>query len=259
MAKPHHFLAPPAPVPIAHRGGAREAEENTLAAFAHALELGYRDIELDVHATRDGVVVVHHDETLARMTGDPRPLAALDWEELREIRTLGGNPIPRLDTVLERFPDMRITIEAKSDAVVAPLAETIRRAGALERVCVGSFSAGRTARLRRLLGAGLCWSPSHRGVAGLWLRGWGLPLLPMGGFAVVQVPVRFRGLPVVTPRFMQAAQARGITVQVWTVNDAAEMERLLDLGVQGIMTDRPGLLRRVLERRGQWPWRPPEG
>ncbi|MFN3953631.1 MAG: glycerophosphodiester phosphodiesterase [Pararhodobacter sp.] len=252
MSKRYPFLAPSSPVPIAHRGGAREAEENTLPAFAHALALGYRDIELDVHATRDGVVVVHHDATLLRMSGDARPVAALDWAELREIRTRGGNPIPRLDTVLERFPAMRITIEAKSDAVVAPLAEVVRRAGALDRVCVGSFNAARTRRLRRALGPGLCWSPAHGGVLGLWLRGWGLPLLPMDDFAVVQVPVRFRGVPVVTPRFVRAAQARDIKVQVWTVNDAAEMEWLLDLGVDGIMTDRPGLLRRVLERRGQW-------
>lgn len=252
MSQRHPFLAPPPPVPIAHRGGAREAEENTLPAFTHALALGYRDIELDVHATRDGVVVVHHDATLQRMCGDARPIATMDWAELREIRTHGGNPIPRLDTVFERFPAMRVTIEAKSDAVVAPLAEVIRRADALERVCVGSFNGARTRRLRQALGPGLCWSPAHRGVAALWLRGWALPLLPLGGYAVVQVPVRFRGVPVVTPRFVRAAHARDIKVQVWTVNDAAEMEVLLDMGVDGIMTDRPGLLRRVLERRGQW-------
>jgi glycerophosphoryl diester phosphodiesterase len=178
-------------------------------------------------------------------------VAALDWYQISRLRTRGGVEIPRLEAVFEAFPDLCITIEAKSDAVVEPLAAVIRRAGALERVCVGAFRAWRTRRLRQLLGDGLVWSPAHRGVVGLWLKGWGLPL-PAGDFRVVQVPPRYRGVPVVTSRFVRAAHRAGIRVQVWTVDDAPAMERLLDMGVDGIMTDRPTLLKEVLLRRGQW-------
>lgn len=251
MARRFPFLDHPRPTAIAHRGGALEREENTLPAFGLAVSLGYTHVELDVHATRDGVVVIHHDPSLARMTGDPRAIADLDWAELRTIRTMGGAEIPRLDALLEEHPALFVNIEAKSDTVVKPLAEIIRRMGAVTRIGVGSFRQNRTTRLRALLGEGLCWSPAHRAVAGLWLRGWWLPL-PLGGFPVVQVPERYRGIPVVTPRFVRAAHRAGVSVQVWTVNEVDAMVRLLDMGVDGIMTDRPTRLRQVLEERGEW-------
>lgn len=247
----HPFLDHPRPLAIAHRGGSLEAEENTLPAFARAAALGYSHVETDVHLTRDGVVVIHHDPTLLRMTGDARAIADLTWREVRQVHTPGGAGIPRLSDLLEEHPGLFVNIEPKSDAVVEPLAEVIRRMGALERVGIGSFDPRRIARLRHLLGAGLCWSPSLRGVAGVWLHGWHLPVRS-GAFAVVQVPAFFRGLAVVTPRFVRAAHRGGVQVQVWTVDDAAEMNRLLDLGVDGLMTDRPSLLREVLLTRGQW-------
>lgn len=251
MANRFAFLDHPCANAIAHRGGSLEAEENTLPAFAHAASLGYTHIELDVHATADGVVVVHHDPTLARMTGDTRAIADLDWAELRAIRTHGGAEIPRLDAVLEAHPGLFINIEAKSDSVVAPLASLIRRMGVLERIGTGSFRSARTSGLRAQLGERLCWSPAHFSVLGLWLRGWGLPL-PRAGFPVVQVPERYKGVRVVTPRFLRAAHRAGVSVQVWTVNEADAMVRLLDMGVDGLMTDRPALLRQVLEARGEW-------
>lgn len=251
MRHVHPFLDHPAPIAIAHRGGALEAEENTLPAFARAVSLGYGHVELDVHATRDGAVVVHHDPTLQRMTGDPRAIADLSLAELRAVRTPGGADIPLLADVMESWPALFVNIEAKSDAVVEPLAALLRRMAAVGRIGVGSFRPARTRRLRAALGDGLCWSPAHRGVLGLWLRGWGLPL-PPGPAPVVQVPERFSGIPVVTQRFVRAAHRAGISVQVWTVNERPAMERLLDIGVDGIMTDRPTLLRQVLRERGQW-------
>lgn len=248
----HPFLDHPRPTAIAHRGGSLEAEENTLRAFARAYALGYRHVELDVRATRDGVVVVHHDETLARVFGDPRAVADLTWAEIETVATADGARVPRLDALLESYPQMFLNIETKCDAVVAPLAQVIRAADALNRVCVGSFDPARTARLRADLGPGLCWSPAHAGVARLWLAGWGLPLR-VGDFPVVQVPLRYRGIEVVTRRLIKAAHARGILVQVWTVDAEPEMERLIDLGVDAIMTDRPAALRAVLEARGLWP------
>jgi len=247
----HPFLDHPLPVAIAHRGGALEAEENTLPAFEHAVRLGFSHVELDVHASRDGAVVIHHDDTLERITGDPRRLADLDVADLRGLRTRGGAGLPLLEELLAAFPSLFVNIEMKSDAVVAPLAGVIRRADALSRVCVGSFAGRRTAQARALLGPGLCWSPARPGVVRLWLAGWGLPL-EAGLAPVVQVPPVYRGIPLVTPRFLRAAHDRGVQVQVWTVDAPEEIDRLLDMGVDGIMSDRPTLLRERMVARGCW-------
>jgi glycerophosphoryl diester phosphodiesterase len=251
MTARHPFLDHPRPLAVAHRGGALEAEENTLSAIRHAVGLGYSHVEIDVRATRDGVAVVHHDPTLARMTGDPRAIADLDWADLAGIRTWGGAAIPRADEILAAFPDLCITFELKCDRVAGPLAAVIRRGDALGRVCVGAFSAARTAAMRALLGPGLCWSPAHARVAALWLAGWGLPM-PDPGVALVQLPPSFRGIPVVTPRLLGAAARRGVDVQVWTINDPDQMARYLDMGVGAIMTDRPRVLRDLMLARGQW-------
>lgn len=247
----HPFLDHPTPMAVAHRGGSLEAEENTVEAFARAVALGYTHVETDVHATRDGVAVIHHDPTLERMTGETARIADLDWAELARIRTKGGAAIPRADDLLAGFPRLNITFELKCDRVARPLAEVILRAGALPRVCIGSFAARRTAAMRALLGPGLCWSPGQAGVLALWLAGQGAPIR-RPGFSVVQVPPVHRGIAVVTPRLMRAAARHGIDVQVWTVDEPTEMARLLDMGVGAIMTDRPSLLRQVLEDRGQW-------
>lgn len=248
----HPFLNHPRPTAIAHRGGSLEAEENTLPAFERAVGLGYTHVELDVHLTRDGVVVVHHDDTAGRLFGDPRAIADMDWPEISTLRTAAGAGLPRLEDVFHNLPGLHVNIEAKSDSVVAPLAQVIQRAEALARVCIGSFEPGRTAQARRLLGPGLCWSPARPGVAALWAAGWGLTR-PRADFPVVQVPTHYKHIPVVTRRFVKAAHARGVLVQVWTVDEGPAMKRLLDLGVDGIMTDRPSLLREILQRRGQWP------
>jgi glycerophosphoryl diester phosphodiesterase len=247
----HPFLDFDRPLGFAHRGGALEAEENTAEAFAHAVGLGFSHIETDVHLSRDGVVVVHHDATFERMFGDPRAVAEMDWTEIAGLRTTKGAAVPRLDAVLEAFPETCFNIELKAHAVAAPLAEVIVRADALGRMCVGAFDPKNTEAIRGIMGDGLCWSPAHAGVARLWAAGWGVPVgrLP---YQVVQVPVAFNGIPVVTRRVVRAARLRGVKVQVWTVDDRAEMERLLDLGVDGIMSDRPTLLREVLRARGAW-------
>lgn len=245
------FLDHPLPIAFAHRGGALEVEENTMPAFAHAARLGYSHVETDVQATRDGVAVVFHDDTLERMAGRPERVDALSWSDLARVRTRCGAEIPRLDALLDAFPQFFVNLEAKSDAAVEPMAAAIRRANAVRRVCVGSFAPARTARLRAALGPDIAWSPAHEGVFRLWLAGWGLPA-GQAAFPAVQVPTHHKGIPVVTPRFVRAAHARGIQVHVWTVDDAPEMEALIERGVDGLMTDRPTLLKSVLERRGLW-------
>lgn len=249
--KRYPFLDHPRPIAFAHRGGALEAEENTMAAFAHAVRLGYTHVETDIQATKDGVAVVFHDDTLERMTGEPERVADLTWDELSKRRTKGGEAIPLLDELFEEWPGLCVNLEPKSATAVDAMAHAITRAGAMARVCVGAFEEAYTRRLRELLGPELCWSPAHAGVFRLWLAGWHLPA-DVPEFPCVQVPVRFRGIPLVTRGFVKAAHARGVQVHVWTVDDEAEMVRLLDIGVDALMTDRPALLRQVLGRRGEW-------
>lgn len=245
------FLDHPHPIAFAHRGGALENEENTWPAFEHAVALGYSHIETDVRPSRDGVAVVFHDETLERMAGRPEAVADLDWADLARVETLAGNRLPRLDDLLAAWPDRFINLEPKSDASVEPIAEAVRRCNALHRICVGSFDQRRVERLRALLGPGLCWSPAHLGVARLWFAGWGAPAgdLP---FPVVQAPPTWGGIPVVTRRLAAAAHARGIDVHVWTVDAEKDIDRYIEIGVDGIMTDRPSLLKDILQRRGLW-------
>ena len=245
----HPFLDHPTPIAFAHRGGSLEVEENTLAAFAHAEALGYTHIETDVRVTRDGVPVIFHDETLERMAGRPERIADLDWDDLRKIRLNAGNTIPCLDEIFDAFKGMNFNLEAKSVEAARAMVDTLKVPGRLDRICIGSFVPEATTILREALGD-ICWSPAHAGVFRIWLAGFGLPARV--AFNVLQVPTHYRGIPVVTRRFIRAAHKRGLHVHVWTVDEAPEMERLLDLGVDGIMTDRPTLLLDVLRGRGDW-------
>ncbi|SFP62366.1 glycerophosphodiester phosphodiesterase [Tranquillimonas alkanivorans] len=250
-AATHPFLDHPHPLAFAHRGAAGPAEENTMPAIERAVALGYVYIETDVQATRDGVAVLFHDETLERLLRVPGRVRDLTWDELRNLRMPSGASVARLDDVMRAFPDRRFNLDAKTDAAVEPMARTIADLDACDRVCVGSFSAERTARLRELLGGRLCWSPARGGIARLWLAGWGLPM-PNLRFHAAQIPPEHRGIPLTTRRVLRAAHRRGIQVHVWTIDAPDEMERLLDLGVDGLMTDRPEVLKDVLVRRGQW-------
>ena len=246
------FLDWPGPLPFAHRGGASEAPENTLPAFEHAVRLGYRYLETDVHTTADGVLVAFHDDRLDRVTDRTGVVADLPWSAVREARVDGREPIPLLEDLLGAFPEARVNIDPKHDSAVEPLAEVLRRTGAVERVCIGAFSDRRLTRIRELTGPGLCVSMGPKQIGRLLAASHGLP----GGGGVTapcaQVPPSQRRIPLVTARFVAEAHRRGVQVHVWTIDDRAEMERLLDLGVDGLMTDRPQVLKDVLVARGQW-------
>lgn len=247
----HSFLDHPGPIAFAHRGGTDSAPENTLAAFEAAAALGYRYLETDVHATRDGRLAAFHDPDLKRMAGKSRTIGGMTAAELARL-DLDGHGVPLLDDLLEAFPEARFNIDPKTDAAAELLPAVLRRHAVLERVCVGAFSDTRLARLRRELGEGLCTSMGPGEVAKLRFTAYGLPL---GNFVAeaAQLPTHWKGLvPLVDASTVTAAHARGLQVHVWTINDEAGMERLLDLGVDGIMTDRTGLLRSVMERRGLW-------
>ncbi|MAG51344.1 MAG: glycerophosphodiester phosphodiesterase [Acidimicrobiaceae bacterium] len=245
------FLDHPGVLAFAHRGGAEEVPENSLAAFRHAVDLGYRYLETDVHLTADGVLVAFHDDVLDRVTDCTGRLADLSWDEVSTARIAGTEPIPTLTELLEAFPDARINIDAKADAVVPALSRILLEFEALDRVCLGAFSDSRLKRLRDLLGPELCTSAGPRSVAGFRVASLGLPMR-QPPWHCLQVPVNSNGVRLVDHRFVRAADDRGLQVHVWTINDAEEMHRLLDIGVHGIMTDRPGILRTVLLDRGLW-------
>jgi len=245
------FLDHPGPIAFAHRGGAGDWPENTMPAFAGAVALGYRYVETDVHVTTDGVVLAFHDDHLDRVTDRRGVIGEMPWSEVREARVGGVEPIVLLEDLLTTWPELRINIDPKHDAVVEPLAELLRRTGSVHRVCVGAFSDRRLAHLRQLLGPGLCTSLGPKAVAGLRIASLGVGRSRTAA-ACVQVPVGFRRVAIVDDRFVRTSHAMGLPVHVWTIDDPAEMERLLDLGVDGLMTDRPSVLRDVLERRGQW-------
>jgi glycerophosphoryl diester phosphodiesterase len=246
MAARHPYLDWPGPIALAHRGGAGDAPENTMPAFAQAVALGYRYLETDVRVTADGVVVAFHDDDLSRTCGRPGRISELRSSEVATARVDGKEPIPTLDELLDAWPDTRLNIDCKSDAGVRPLAEVITRHGVLDRVCLTSFSDRRVRALRRLLGRRLCTAAGTWELAVLKLTGWSA-----GGLAA-QVPVRRGPVTVLNAGFVRRCRRRDVAVHVWTIDDAAEMHRLLDLGVDGIMTDRPAVLREVLVSRGSW-------
>jgi glycerophosphoryl diester phosphodiesterase len=244
------FLDHPGPLAFAHRGGAGDWPENTMPAFEHAVSLGYRYVETDVHVTADGVLVAFHDESLDRVTDRSGLIRELPWSEVSAARVDGREPIPLMEDLLATWPDVRVNIDPKHDTAVDPLIELIRRSGAVSRVCIGSFSDKRLDTVRRALGPELCTSLGPKGTAKLKAASFGAPLsLPA---PCAQVPVKTRGVTVTDERFVRTAHRLGLQVHVWTIDDPAEMHRLLDMGVDGIMTDRPSVLRDVLEQRGQW-------
>lgn len=215
------------------------------------MELGYRYLETDVHVTADGVLVAFHDDKLDRVTDHTGVIADLTWDEVRTARVDGTGEISTMADLLEAFPDARFNIDPKADGSVEPLAELIMRTGSINRVCVGAFSDRRIARLRKLLGPGLCTALGPRGVAQLELASKGLPAGRLQA-QCAQVPVSVGRVKLVTAAFVAAAHRRSLQVHVWTIDEPDEMHQLLDLGVDGIMTDRPAILRDVLASRGQW-------
>ena len=260
----HAFLEQRGPIAFAHRGGADEAPENTLAAFEIAVALGYRYLETDAHVTCDDVLVAFHDARLERVTDHSGAIGELSIAEVeaadagytfsrdggstfpfrgREIR------VPRLEELLVRWPDVRVNIDPKEDRCIGPLAALLDRLDAWKRVCIGSFSDHRLRQIRRLGRGRACTSMGPHAVelARLTATAGAMPRL---GADCVQVPPRRGPVPIVTRRFVEAAHRAGLPVHVWTINEDSTMNSLLDLGVDGIMSDRLRLLRDVYARRG---------
>jgi glycerophosphoryl diester phosphodiesterase len=226
-----------------------------MVAFSRAVGLGYRYLETDVHATSDGVLLAFHDSTLDRVTDRAGTVSQLPWREVRQARIGGVEPIPTLEQLLGAWPDVRVNIDVKAAGAAGPLAEVLRRTGAVDRVCVASFSARRLAAVRRLVGPGLCTALTPGAAALLRLAATSRLAAPLAPRSVpcAQLPPRAGRLTLVTAPLVELAHRHGMVVHAWTVDDPAEMVRLLDLGVDGLMTDELETLRDVLRSRGDWP------
>jgi glycerophosphoryl diester phosphodiesterase len=260
----HPYLDGPYPRAYAHRGWHIDELagcENTLAAFRRAVDEGFGYLELDAHATSDGVVVIHHDPTLDRTTDGHGLIGALPAAAVAELTVRGREPIPRLDEVLTELPHTRMTVELKADAAVLPVLEVLERTDSWHRVCLGGFFERWLAKARAAAGPKLMTSMSQASAVGLRSRAWlnalpaplrWLPAPPVRG-RLAQLPHRLGALTVVDAGLLRAAHAGDREVHVWTVDDPDEMDELLDMGVDGLLSDRPDLLRDVLRKRDLWP------
>ena len=263
----YRFLDEPAErgavLAFAHRGGALHPDllglENTLTAFRSAVDLGYRYLETDLHATSDGELLTFHDARLDRVTDRVGAIAELPYAEVATALVGGREPIPRLIDLLERFPDVCFNVDLKSPHAIEPLVDLIVGMGVQDRICVASFTE-RVVRAFRVRArarspvpvATACGTAAAVAVAFAPL-GRRLPDLLRDTGVAFQVPHRFRGkVGVVDARFVERAHASGRQVHVWTIDDREEIELMLDLGVDGIFTDRTDVLREVLVERGLW-------
>ncbi|MDR1711942.1 MAG: glycerophosphodiester phosphodiesterase [Propionibacteriaceae bacterium] len=249
------YLDPPF-LAIAHRGGslhpANIGHENTLEAFQVAADLGYRYFETDVHATSDGVLVAFHDNHLDRVTDGAGSIREFGYSQLRRLRVGGEYRIPTLLELLEAFPDARFNIDIKSEGAERPLAEVIAETGCHERVLVTSFSWSRLRKFRKLMDRPVAIGAGSLAVAAqlaAFKAGWAAHFSQA---AALQVPVRRMGIQVVDAKFVRLAHASGYKVHVWTIDNPAQMGQLIDLGVDGIITDRIDVLKDVLLSRGLW-------
>lgn len=247
------WFTPAPPRVIAHRGLATEAPENTLPAFLAALALGVTHLETDVHATSDGVAVLSHDPDLGRVGGPSDRILDLPAREITSLRLDGETGVPTLDEALYAFPDARFNIDIKDDAALEPTLAAIQNQRATTRVLITSFDEKRRLAAVDAL-PGVATSPSTQGV----IRAAVASRLPLPWFSrhalatvqALQIPERHRGVPILTKALIESAHRNHVEVHVWTVNDPVDMARLLDLGVDGLITDRSDLALALLRTMG---------
>ena len=248
-----------APLVMAHRGGGNEQPENSIVAFEAMRAQGFTYMETDAHVTSDGVAVISHDPMLDRITDGSGLISHHTWREISQLRDESGNRLVRVDELLDNFPELVFNIDAKVDDVVDPLIEAINRTRSGDRVCVASFNEKRLRRVRKRLpgvATALGVSAIARMVGCARLPGAvGSGLMrsvpgPRKNAEVAQVPEVSHHVTVVTERFVNLAHHHGIAVHVWTINDIDTVNVLLDMGVDGIITDEPTAVRDVIRSRG---------
>lgn len=251
------------PFAIAHRGSRLIWPENTMMAFAHAHDAGLRWIETDLHLSRDGHVVCIHDATVDRTTDATGAVSGFTLAELERLDAAHtftisdehpyraqGHGVPSLEELASTFDDCRLVVDLKEDGLTEAVWALIRRLDIADRVIVGSFSDRRLAEFRQVSGGAVATSAGPRAVARA-LASAAVRTPPLLADAL-QVPVNARGVPIVTPRSVEKFHRAGYQVHVWTVNSSKQMHRLLDIGVDAIITDRPDALKAVMIERGVW-------
>ena len=246
---------------LAHRGLATGSPENSLAAFQAAIDAGADVIECDVRATKDGIAVFAHDETLERVFGNPARVRDLTYLDLKRMVTEAGMPkdhgVISVADALVRLPKARFNIDVKESLVIEPLAQAVVEMQALDRVLITSFSGPRRrstlSRIKKLSGSSAMTSGSADTVAGVvlacfvgatWLaRRWSR------GVRILQIPVRVLGVNTSSPRMIRKLHRAGFVVQFWTINEVAEAGRLVDAGADGLVTDRCDVLVPIFRTR----------
>jgi glycerophosphoryl diester phosphodiesterase len=239
-----NYLSPAKPRIFAHRGFVKSGkDENATSSFFAAISAGATHIETDVRVTRDLVPVLLHDATLQAAAGDERALADVNWHEIKDIRLSNGGRLLSLEEALIVFGTAFFNIDLKESAAVGPVCDVIRKVKAQNRVLLASFSQVRVEKAMKLLkGRSVASAGSSRVVALKLLSALGLPITGLAkGLVAVQVPVRQNGLRFDTKQFIRAMHKVGLEVHFWTINDPAEMKRLVALGADGIVTDRTDL------------------
>lgn len=243
------YFATTRPHLLAHRGLSQhriDVDENSIAAIEEAIKHGATHVESDVHATKDGIAVLFHDDDLERVAGLPLKISDLTFAELSDIPLAHGSRVPSLSQVLECFPQLRLNLDIKAEAGCEATAKVINQLQAHDRVLVSSFSRARRLATSRLLTKPAATSASSSEVFGLWLTnllfGFGFRRISRG-FDAIQIPRSFGPVRLDTPGFIARARSCDLEVHFWTVNDVAQAKALLALGATGIVSDRVDLLR----------------
>ena len=230
----------------AHRGGSEEAPENTLESFRYAIEVGSAYIETDVQLSADGIPYIFHDDDLSRLLNMDVTFNSLHSNQIEELKLFGSYQIPKLETALTQFPNALFQIDLKTDEVALPAMKVIESLNAFDRICIASFSSNRLQKVRKEFPE-TCFSMGPKEIFKLLLSSFGLYNKKVFGDCL-QVPIYQYGIKLVTRRFVKYVQSIGLKIHVWTINDVKTMEKLIDLDVDGIITDRPKLLKEVLSK-----------
>jgi glycerophosphoryl diester phosphodiesterase len=240
----HRYLSVPGIAISAHRGGSIEAPENTIEAFQYALDLGCKYIETDVQLSSDGIPYIFHDDDLKRLLNKEIQFNSLQSSEVDKLMLFQKYNIPTLEAVLLKFPEALFQIDVKTNEVTMPALEIIEKCNAMDRVCIASFDSSRLKKVSDLYPE-VCISMGPKEVLKLLLSSFKLYNKEVPGNCL-QIPIYQYGLKLVTQRFINHVQSKGLKIMVWTINDEETMRDLIKLGVNGIITDKPRVLKDVL-------------
>jgi glycerophosphoryl diester phosphodiesterase len=229
---------------LAHRGGSIESYENTIESFNYSQSLGCKFIETDVQVSSDGIPYIFHDETLSRLLDKSDVFSDLHSNEIDNLRIFESHKIPRLEEVLQLFTDMYFQIDVKTDEVVLPALEAIHQNNAEDRVCIASFNSARLSKVKNMY-PNICLSMGPNEVSKMLLSRYGLYRKKIQGDCL-QVPMYYYGIKIVTKNFVNFVHSKGLKIYVWTINDEKTFKKLIDIEVDGIITDKPKLLFEVL-------------